>query len=130
MEKKMEEFKLIKRSKIEEIIGSIERLKEDCSVLINVLKKEDAILTLGNTTYAIEQEKIEIKAFRKEGPTLASIIYDRIPLSKFTAKQVYETIGDQIKFTGDRPIDSIRTALRNDTKRFKKISKGEYQKIE
>ena len=125
----MAEYRLIEKMKIDEIIILLEKLKGDCDILINNLKKEDALLELKNIGNLSPKEKIEIKPFQKDGPTLSSIIYDSVPLESFTAKQAYDIIKDRVHFKGNRPVDSIRSALRNDTKRFKKGPRGEYHKI-
>lgn len=136
-EKQMTEYRLIKKTRIEEIINSLERLQEsskrtseDCKVLISDLKTEDATLTMLDTSPTKQIEKIKIKAFKKDGPTLADVIYDKVTVtSSFRAMYAYEAIKEFVEFAGGRNTDSVRSALNNSKKLFKKTGKGLYKKI-
>ncbi|MCK4644951.1 MAG: hypothetical protein KAU46_01750 [Candidatus Aminicenantes bacterium] len=128
------EYKLVNKEEIENIVQNLELLKQKCDSMIKLFKDEKNILKLEDNISLSQQpkvpEKIKIKAFKKEGPNLADIIYEKVDLPTFTATVAYEIIKDFVEFGGHRPRDSVRTALNNAKKRFKKVGKGLYKKIE
>jgi len=127
------EYKLVNKEEIENIIQNLELLKQKCDSLIKLFKDEKNILKLEEKISLSPQpkapEKIKIIPLKKDGPTLADIVYEKVDLSTFTPRNAYEIIKDFVEIKAHRPRDSVRTALNNDKKRFRKVRKGLYKKI-
>jgi len=76
---------------------------------------------------ATPSDKVTVRRFNREGPTLADLVCESFSTQEFSARQAYDAIVDRVTFTSRRPIDSVRAALERDS-RFEKVGSGKYRK--
>lgn len=79
--------------------------------------------------FGTEGHQIKRRRKRMGGKSMADLIYENVNQPEFTTKEVAEILGGIIPdWKTPRPLDSVRTAMKNDPDRFEKISEGKYRK--
>lgn len=135
----MRRFGYFEQTQIDQLIACVDSLVVELNNLKARLKPrghltfdeaEEPALRVSVFDDTQPSEKHVAKRFNKEGPTLGDLVYEKVNLENFSAREAFEAISPFVTITSGRPVDSVRAALDRDKKRFEKIGAGRYRKID
>jgi len=95
--------------------------------LVEMMLQEGSIVELPGQVSATRSIREKTGDRKRRGQRLSDIIFDNMGPEEFSAKDVFEKISSIYHFRGDRQLDSIRTALKNDN-RFDKLEGSLFKK--